>query len=882
MVAALAAQGASLLAKSGPVAGHREPGYREGRLENGLRVVLIERREVPMVCATAVVGSGSAYEAEGFSGAAHFLEHLLFDGTSTMTQEQLYDAVDRIGGYNNAHTEENDTVFTMLVPAKAAQAGLEIQAAMLFDSVLEPAKMETERKIVLEELARDRSAPDWALEEALRSALAPGSAYGRPILGTYESLGAITRDRVFAYYKERYVPANVLLAVMGDFDADTMWSLVASTYGGVAAGKTPPGPPDAGGSGGGALIATKVEGETAAIVLQVPAPGPLDPLGSAAPSLAAVLGSESGPLRRALDPAVVASVGASYVPRPGGSVLSIRLDLVQGAATTDVVLRQLLDLLDGLARASCAPPGFEPESIARVTRSERASDLLLTQRIHYFGMTWAPVLAACGEDLFPLLAPSAHRDVAPGSVMELARNVFAATAAKGRVAIVGPDQVSRGPIPISREGAVPIPCPEAPARSVVGAEVDRVLPNGLRVLAAREPGGQITAIHLLVRDRAACEPAGREGIADVLHRMLPLGTRLSDRPSFAARLERLGAELKTADSDEIPYDDYYTSPSHSFVRLEVPAAEWLPALDLVAEMVRLPVLDASELGALRDVRIARARKLSASPRERASLAYRQAMLGAGHVLARALGGTPESLAAIQREDLQSFAASYLDPRGLIVSVVGPQDAGEMLGAVAERFAAASTATARPTIPAWPITGDAGPPVEVQVGADQSEIHIGRVAPLDAGSRPAMVLMTAVLSDRLSRRVRETDGLAYSVGASVELSADRAWLTVAMGTRPENVEKAIASTRAEMARLASEAVPDAELARIRASCRSRSLMRRMSAINRARALALEAFTGIAGEDDVGMLDAMDAVDARAIARAAADWLKPDGMRVVIAR
>jgi len=199
----------------------------EQTLDNGLRVVLIPHHANPMVASAVVVGAGVVDEPQVGSGASHFLEHLLFDGTETRSQRQLYDDADRIGAYNNATTREDHTLFTLLVAKEHAEAGLALQADMLFHSTIPAESFEKERKIVLEELARDRSDPSYDLETAFRAMAYAGTPIARPVLGTEASLASMTRAQVLAYYNARYVPANMTLVVMGDFELQEMQGAVA-------------------------------------------------------------------------------------------------------------------------------------------------------------------------------------------------------------------------------------------------------------------------------------------------------------------------------------------------------------------------------------------------------------------------------------------------------------------------------------------------------------------------------------------------------------------------------------------------------------------------------------------------------------------------------
>ena len=118
------------------------------QLDNGIQVLLIQKNNIPMVGINTVIKVGSAYETFATSGMSHMLEHLLFNGTEKMTQKQLYDETDLIGGYNNAHTSEYYTNFMMVTPAENIKEGMKIQAEMLFSSILPDDKFEEKNKII--------------------------------------------------------------------------------------------------------------------------------------------------------------------------------------------------------------------------------------------------------------------------------------------------------------------------------------------------------------------------------------------------------------------------------------------------------------------------------------------------------------------------------------------------------------------------------------------------------------------------------------------------------------------------------------------------------------------------------------------------------------
>ena len=206
-------------------------GYHEETLDNGLRVILVEHHANPMICFNTVVGAGVVHEPAHMNGSSHFLEHLLFNGTTTRTQRELYDEVDLYGGYNNATTREDHTLYMMLIQKEFAERGLDIQADMLLNSILPDEKFEKEKGIVLEELAQDKGRPGYMVTRAFREFAYAGTRAEKSVLGTEESISGLQRDDVYEYYKSRYVPNNMTVVVMGDFQIPEMMDLVKSKFG---------------------------------------------------------------------------------------------------------------------------------------------------------------------------------------------------------------------------------------------------------------------------------------------------------------------------------------------------------------------------------------------------------------------------------------------------------------------------------------------------------------------------------------------------------------------------------------------------------------------------------------------------------------------------
>jgi len=225
-----------LIAKSTKEIQQLPKGVSIHQLDNGIKVLLIENPALPMIGVNTVVKVGSAYETFSSSGMSHMLEHLLFNGTTKWDQRELYDLTDKIGGYNNANTSEYYTNYMMVVPTEKIKEGMEIQAGMLFDSILPEKNFQKEKGIVLEEIAKSLANPREQASRNVGDILYTGHALSLPTLGTYETIKGMDRDFVYDFYKNNYVPNNMLMSVIGNFKTSEMLKLLADVYGNAQPG----------------------------------------------------------------------------------------------------------------------------------------------------------------------------------------------------------------------------------------------------------------------------------------------------------------------------------------------------------------------------------------------------------------------------------------------------------------------------------------------------------------------------------------------------------------------------------------------------------------------------------------------------------------------
>lgn len=201
------------------------------RLPNGLTVAVKRDSRFPLVSLRLYVHAGSAYETPDQAGISHQLEHMVFKGTENRPKGAIATDIEKAGGYLNAATSFDYTVYLTDMPAEHWKLGLDVLKDMAFHPSLDPGELESEKEVVLAELQRGEDTPSGRMFKRVLAKVLRGTPYERPIIGFPETIRAFTAEGIRAYIDRLYQPQSMLLLVVGDVDPEAVHTEAVRVFG---------------------------------------------------------------------------------------------------------------------------------------------------------------------------------------------------------------------------------------------------------------------------------------------------------------------------------------------------------------------------------------------------------------------------------------------------------------------------------------------------------------------------------------------------------------------------------------------------------------------------------------------------------------------------
>lgn len=824
---------------------------------NGMDIVLKENHSSPMIASIVFVRSGSKFETDFNNGVTHFLEHLLFNGTASRTQEQISDRIKNLGGYINAFTRKEVTGYLSLVPREHIGEALDIQQDMLFNSIFPEERFPKERKIVIEEIRKDSDSPDYVAELFHDRWAYQGSPYERPTLGYENLISTIARDEVIEYYHTFYQPNNMILLVIGDFDTEGIKAEIEKTFGQHPARPLPARP------------ALTVPAITSALVQETQAdigetrvdvhlrlPSFRDPAYIPLSLWSELLNDEAAsPLIKNLtkgESALATRVSVSLETQDEFSAYRISA-ATDNADNADRILNEIVRTVAALGTTNVAA-----EDINTTATRLRVEDIFLREKLHYYAIMKGPLLTVTGYEFVDQL-PDRMAKVTPQQLQKAAAQYLKADAYVAT--IVRPPDTSAAAV-------------SAAADQSRTQYVKRTLANGMEVIVKSNPDSRVFAINVLGKNRSALEPEGQEGISDFVNRMLVSGTTSRSSEQISRDLAAVGAELTANDNPYIPYDDHYTTPQYTFIKFATIDEYARPGASLLADLVANSNFPAAEVENERRSVMGILGMASGSTNQVCRDLFNRAMFGDGPY-AKPITGTMASVAQFTAESLQAHRARLYAPGNIILTCVTGMPTDSAMMVIEQTFGTMTGApptTVSIPIPLSPST------VQAEHKAMQKEqvyIYLGNtVAGAGSDDMPALMVANNILSARLGNELREKQGLAYSVGSSVQFDREFGWFACKMGTGKANYAKARDGILDQIRLLHETPVGGEELETAQNTLWGSSLTSRLSRVNQAFYMGVDEFLGLGYDFSDRMIGNIRAVTAADVQRVAKQFFHAD--------
>jgi zinc protease len=790
----------------------REPVERT-ILPNGLTLLVKSDRSAGLASVQVWVRTGSIHEGGQLgAGLSHFLEHMLFKGTTRRTGREISATVQANGGYINAYTTFDRTVYYIDLPSEHLEVAVDLLADAVLHSTLPEDEVVREKDVILREIAMTRDDPDNRLWDALFATAFREHPYRQPIIGHKDVFSAADRNALLEYYRERYVPNNMVVVIAGDVGTAEARASVERHFGGAPRSRLAPVLVPAEPLQLGPRSLHRFEDvEIVRAELAWPIPGLTDPSAPVLDLLSLVLGGgESSILWQEVreKKRLVHSIGASSW-NPGSSGLfciSFTCDAGKRVEAEAAILRVLASL--------GAPKKFTALQIRKAYRQSVVGEINTCKTMSGQASRLGIAEVVVGDLEFSRTYFDRLRRVGPSDL------------GKALKAYLLPDRL----ISVSLE-------PKSEAKALVSGKAaasprDRPdfeelrLSNGARILYQQDRRLPNLHLRLVALGGTLSEATARRGSSALLATLLTKDTQRRSAAEVARRIEEVGGSFGA-----------YSGDNTLGVAAEVLPPDAERALGLIADGVLAPVFKRETLETERSAQLASLREENDDVVAFARRLLRRKFFG-NHPLALGAHGDEPGVAATQAADLTALWKRLLVGSGVVLSVAGdfeperllpkleafllriPKGAPLALGPVFEGPAAPGDFVEKqPREQAVVLQAFPGPVV------DASDFQVGDVVDeLFSG-----------MASRLFERVRDQKGLAYFVRSGRVTGRNAAMFYFIAGTQPGKESEVLEEIAMEIARVQAGEVSLEELRR----CQVRLKAGRRKALQTNSARAMQA-------------------------------------------
>jgi len=830
------------------------PGVKFTTLENGLTIIVREDHSAPVVSAQAWCMAGSIHEDRWLgAGLSHVLEHMLFKGTTTRPGSRIDQEVQEAGGYMNAYTSFDRTVYHIDVPNTGGRTAIDILCDIMQHASLPPDELAKEMDVIRREMDMGQDDPGRRASRRLFEVAFTKSPYRFTIIGYPDIFNEIKPADIRSYYTEKYAPNNVFYVVTGDIRQEEVVAQIRAAYSSAKARSMPP------------------------MVL------PAEPRQTAAREIIEEAKIELGHLHFAWH---IPEVRHHDIPLL--DVLSVLL----GNGRSSRLFQQVREIkgvahqvdawtynpgLTGLFGISAVIDGeqFTPTCEAILTEVERVKTTVTAEEVGKAAKQFISATLATRKTMEGQAQNLGGNWIAAGdlnfSERYLAAVKNATPADIQRVAREYLTPENRTLYALLPEGTAPKPA--ALKETNTDQAIEKfVLPNGLILLLKEDHRLPFVEFRSLFQGGVLAETTANNGITQLLARLLLKGTARRTAEGLATEIESVGGSI-----------DSYGGNQSFGVNVEVLNSDFALGMDLLADVLLNPTFPGDALEREREIQIAGIHALKDELLKSASLAMRKVIFGEATYGLDPLGTVPV-VQSISTDDLRAYHQQLARPNNCVLAIYGDIKTAEVRAAVDHYFGTWEPSASRPVFTSQNVALDGFKRVRETRDKKQAVLVLGFPGTtMSSDDRFALELIQESCSDlgsRLFLRIREELGLAYYVGAQNFAGVVPGYFAFYTGTEPAKAELVEQELLREAMLLRNEGLTADELKRAKAKIIGQKKISRQDLGHLAAATALDELYGL-GYGRAELDDAKyEAVTLEQIKRVAQKYLKADALVVAL--
>src|SRR5256714_566104 len=755
-------------------------------LPNGLTIIVQEDDSAPVASVQAWCGTGSIDEDQHLgAGLSHILEHMLFKGTKTRGANEIAQKIQDVGGYINAYTSFDRTVFWIDVPKNGVSTALEILADATMNSTLPPQEYQKEQEVIRREFAMGMDDPDRMAGLLLFATAYQQHPYRFPGIGELEIYNQLTQEQVMQYYKTRYVPNNLTFVVVGDVDAEKVRQQLAELF--KSYPEKSPSPvfvaaelPQLGRR----EVHQEFSTELTHLSLAWHIPEVTNPDVPALDLLSTILGDgrSSRLYRRVREEAGLAFGISAFSYTPGDPGL-FGIDATLDPKKRDAAEQLALQILDEVKQTGVTAD--ELEKTKKITLSQHLGTLTTMRgQASDIGSNWLLTRDLnFSREYLDAVQKVTLDDIKRVASTYLTDNNLTVVSLNPRSSLSGKSE---------------------PVKPVAAGEIQKFeLSNGLRLLVREDHRLPLVGMGAVFRGGLLAEKPEDNGVTRLMAKVLLKGTKTRTAEQIANELESVGGSVSS------------DAGNNSFsVSVDVMKPDVKLGVDLLSDVLLNATFPEKAVAREKEIQIAAIQQEEEQLTSVARNIMRQALFSQ-HPYALRSNGSLEAVQHLTQKDLVDFRDRYVVGKNGVIYVFGDVKAGEVKQLVEQTLGKMQPGALALTDAKPPTPLSKSETVESRKDKAQGVLMIGfRGASLSSPDRYALELIDEASSDLGSRffiRIRDP-GWAYYVGASQMEGLVPGLFAFYLGTDPQKIEPVKAALLDEIHKLAIEGLTPVELQR----------------------------------------------------------------------